>query len=93
MALTYQLHGPWRVETRRLQTEEAEMLSEIFFLKLEAALRATEETSRIGNTRFIPQAPGMVPKMPESSSRDFGTGLDDHFTERVETFIAPDQIN
>lgn len=55
------------------------MLSEIFFLKLEAERRATEEASASGNTRFMPRAPGTVPDAPESESRDFATGPNDHY--------------
>ena len=50
------------------------MLSEIFFLKLEAERRATEEANANGDTRFIPQAPGTVPDAPESETRGFATG-------------------
>ena len=34
------------------------MLAEIFFLKLEAVLRAVQE--KAGNTRFVPKAPSIV---------------------------------
>ena len=58
------------------------MLAEIFFLKLEAALRASDEATHAGNTRFIPRAPSIAPDTPESSSRDFATSPDDHFIEQ-----------
>jgi hypothetical protein len=34
--------------------EEAAMLAEIFFLRLEAVLRASEEVIRAKNSRFVP---------------------------------------
>lgn len=49
------------------------MLAEIFFLKLEAALRATEEANHAANTRFIPQAPSIMPEAPDGGSRDLAT--------------------
>ena len=36
------------------------MLSEIYFLKLEAAKRAADEASRHENARFVPLAPSIV---------------------------------
>jgi hypothetical protein len=40
---------------------EAVMLSEIYFLKLEAAKRAAEEAGRAENARYTPLAPSIVP--------------------------------
>jgi len=38
------------------------MLSEIYFLKLEAAKRAAGYESRDANVRFVPLAPSVVPE-------------------------------
>ena len=43
-----------------IQLREAAMLSEIYFLKLEAAKRAADDASRA--TRFVPLAPSIVPE-------------------------------
>ena len=37
------------------------MLSEIFFLKLEAARRSVAEEALIPNARFVPLAPNIAP--------------------------------
>jgi len=37
------------------------MLSEIYFLKLEAAKRAAEEAARAESARYVPLAPSIVP--------------------------------
>jgi len=37
------------------------MLSEIYFLKLEAAKRAADERRRAENARYVPLAPSIVP--------------------------------
>jgi len=52
------------------------MLAEIFFLRLEAALRTTGEATQAGNTRFIPEAPSIVPTAPENGSKDSATSPD-----------------
>ena len=44
-----------------IQPREAAMLSEIYFLKLEAAKRAADELSRYENARFVPLAPSIAP--------------------------------
>lgn len=54
------------------------MLSEIFFLKLEAEILAREDASDNGSVRFIPRAPSIMPLGPESELRDFATSLNDH---------------
>ena len=43
------------------QTEEAAVLSEIFFLKLEARKRAADDASRHENAPFVPFAPSILP--------------------------------
>ena len=52
------------------------MLAEILFLRLEAALRATKEATQAGNTRFIAEAPSIVPAGPENGSKDSATSPD-----------------
>jgi hypothetical protein len=39
---------------------EVAMLSEIYFLKLEAAKRAADEQRRAENARYVPLAPSIV---------------------------------
>jgi hypothetical protein len=41
--------------------QEIAMLSEIYFLKLEAAKRAAEEAARAESARYVPLAPSIVP--------------------------------
>jgi hypothetical protein len=41
---------------------EAAMLSEIYFLKLEAAKRAADEQRRAENARYVRLAPSIVPE-------------------------------
>jgi hypothetical protein len=38
------------------------MLSEIYFLKLEAAKRAADDAARVANARYVPLAPSIVPQ-------------------------------
>ena len=52
------------------------MLAEIFFLKLEAVLRAVQE--KADNTRFVPKAPSIVPARSESAAADLTTVPLDH---------------
>jgi len=44
------------------------MLSEIYFLRLEAAKRAASDASRAENTRYVPLAPSIVPEKAMTSA-------------------------
>lgn len=52
------------------------MLAEIFFLRLEAALRTTKEATQAGNAQFISEAPSIVPAAAEKDSKHLMTSPD-----------------
>jgi hypothetical protein len=45
------------------------MLAEIFFLRLETMLRASEESDRAKNYRFVPLFDNVVPTFREEQAR------------------------
>jgi hypothetical protein len=52
--------------------EEAAMLAEIFFLRLESVMRASEDAGRPKNPRFVPLAPDAFSGAREKQIRDNG---------------------
>jgi hypothetical protein len=48
---------------------ETAMLAEIFFLRLETMLRASEESDRAKNYRFVPLFDNVVPTFREEQAR------------------------
>lgn len=68
------------------------MLAEIFFLRLEAALRVTEEASPAGNTRFIPGAPSILPGAPERDLTDLATSPDVKVTVSLSLVDRADEV-
>ena len=46
------------------------MLAEIFFLRLEATSRASEEAAQAGNSRFVPLRLSVLPEIRKRQARD-----------------------
>jgi len=59
------------------------MLSEIYFLRLEAAKRAADDTSRAENARYVPLAPSTVPEKAMKGAAPSDRTLPNQFRTRI----------